>query len=282
MRFGVDLGRCNPRLWLAVAGAADRLGFESVWIPEHLVFPTTIAGSPSDQLAHGTVDPFTPTFDPFVVLGAISAVAPSVRLGTHVYNIGLRHPFVTARAAATLDVFSQGRLELGIGASWLEEEWDAVGLDFATRGRRVDESIDICRQLWRDRVVEHAGEFFEFGPVAFEPKPVQQPLPLHIGGDSLPALRRAARTAQGWIGMIHTPESFAVATATLRQLCVDAGRPEDAVMCTALGGHPSASDVDAWRWAGCGRLIVAPWARSADALDGLRTFATAMALHPRA
>ena len=73
-----------------------------------------------------------------MVLGTIAGVAPSVRLGTHVYNIGLRHPFVTARAAATLDVLSGGRLELGLGASWLAEEWDAVGLDFATRGRRID------------------------------------------------------------------------------------------------------------------------------------------------
>jgi alkanesulfonate monooxygenase SsuD/methylene tetrahydromethanopterin reductase-like flavin-dependent oxidoreductase (luciferase family) len=136
--------------------------------------------------------------------------------------------------------------------------------------------------LWRERVVEHAGEFFEFGPVAFEPKPVQQPLPLHVGGDSSAALRRAARAAEGWIGMIHTPDSFAVATATLRRFCLEAGRPDDAVMCTALGGHPSPADVDAWAVAGCHRLIVAPWSRSADALDGLRAFATAMALHPRA
>ena len=127
-----------------------------------------------------------------------------IRLGTHVYNIGLRHPFVTARAVATLDVFSGGRVEFGIGASWLEEEWDAMQLDFATRGRRVDEAIDICRRLWSEDVVEHHGEFFDFQPVMFKPKPIQQPIPIVVGGDSAAAMRRTAHLGDGWIPM-NTP-----------------------------------------------------------------------------
>ena len=118
------------------------------------------------------------------MLGAIGAVTERIRLGTNVYNIGLRHPFVTARGAATVDIVSDGRFVFGIGASWLAAEWQAVGLDFATRGARVDESIAICRRLWTEPVVEHAGDHFTFGPVVFEPKPVQAHLPIHVGGDS--------------------------------------------------------------------------------------------------
>lgn len=281
MKFGVDLGRCNPRVWVDVARAAEAAGYESVWIPEHLVFPASISGSPSDALAHGAVDPATPTFDPFVVLATLGAVAPNLRLGTHVYNIGLRHPFVTARAVATLDVLTGGRVILGIGASWLREEWDAVGLDFATRGRRVDEALAVCRRLWTEREVAHDGEFFRFAPVLFEPKPVQQPVPVHVGGDSAAALRRAARAGDGWIGMIHTVESFAVATTGLRDECEAQGRARDAVECTALVARPDRAGAEAWARAGADRLILAPWARSAEAVDALGAFADEHGLTPR-
>ena len=117
--------------------------------------------------------------------------------------------------------------------------------------------------------------------MAFEPKPVQQPLPLHIGGDSPAALRRAARVAQGWIGMIQTPETFAVATAELRRRCLAQGRDPDAFTCTALWARPDEDDLRAWHTAGCDRLIVAPWARTADALDGLAAFGAARGLVPR-
>src|SRR5436190_742516 len=100
------------------------------------------------------VQPSTPAFDALLSLAAIAATTKNLRLGTNVYNIGLRHPFVTARAITTLDVLSGGRVEFGIGSSWLEEEWDATELDFSTRGRRVDETIDICRKLWSDEVIE--------------------------------------------------------------------------------------------------------------------------------
>ena len=126
-------------------------------------------------------------------LSFLAGKTERIRFGTHVFNIGLRHPFVTARSVATLDIVSGGRAEFGVGASWLEAEWDAVGLDFKTRGRRVDEAITVCQRLWSDSVIEHHGENFDFGPVMFEPKPVQSPWPpMHIGGDGAAALRRAA------------------------------------------------------------------------------------------
>jgi probable F420-dependent oxidoreductase len=276
--FGVDLGRCNPSRWLDVARAADELGYESLWLPEHLIFPATIDGSPAPADAHVTVDPRTPLFDAFAMLAALGAVTERIRLGTNVFNIGLRHPFTTARGAATVDVISHGRMILGVGASWLAAEWDAVGLDFAGRGTRVDESIGICRRLWADDVVEHAGEHFRFGPVVFEPKPVQAHLPVHVGGDSLRALRRTAELGDGWIAMVQDPSTFATAVGRLRELCGRNARDLDTVDCTAMARRPDAAEREAWRVAGATRLIVAPWARTADALDGLAAFARANSL----
>ena len=194
MKFGVALGRLNPAFFVAVVDEAERLGYESVWLPEHLVFPIEMGGSPFPGEEHPPVPPSTPVFDAFAYLSFLAGRTERVKLATHVYLLGLRHPFISARAIATLDIVSGGRAIVGIGAGWLSTEWDAVGLDFASRGRRVDEALDVCRRLWTDEVIEHHGEFFDFGPVMFEPKPVQKPHPpVIVGGESAPALRRGAR-----------------------------------------------------------------------------------------
>ena len=204
MKFGLQLAGLNPSLGADVAEEADRLGFESVWIPEHLVVPIAATGSPFKGSDEPGIPSGFPFLDPFAYLGYLAARTTRILLGTNVYNVGLRHPFATARAATTVDVVSGGRLALGIGAGWLREEWEAVGLDFDRRGAVVDEAIEVCRRLWSEEVVEHKGEFFEFGPLAFEPKPVQRPGPaLHIGGDGPAALRRAATVGTGWMPMNH-------------------------------------------------------------------------------
>jgi len=276
MDFGIDLGRCNPRLWRDVARSADEQGYESAWIPEHLIFPVDIASSLVEGAGHAAIDPHTPTFDPFVMLGWIASVTERIRLGTHVYNIGLRHPFVAARAVATLDIVCNGRVEFGIGASWMKEEWDAVGLDFATRGARVDEAIDICQRLWTEPVVAHKGRFFEFEPVLFEPKPVQAHIPIHVGGDSKRALRRVVELGDGWIGMFNELNSFAASVSQLGQLCDKAGRNIDDIQRSALVANPTEADVESWAKAGATRLIVAPWRRSTEAVEGVSRFAALM------
>ena len=177
VKFGVALGACNPHFHLDVTLEAERLGFESVWLPEHLVFTRLMTSSPHPGEEHPPVPPDTPVFDAFAYLAFLAAKTERIRIGTHVFNIGLRHPFTTARGVQTVDRLSGGRFDFGIGASWLQQEWDAVGLDFATRGRRVDEAIEICRRLWTEPTVSYHGEFFDFDEVAFEPKPIQQPSP---------------------------------------------------------------------------------------------------------
>jgi probable F420-dependent oxidoreductase len=274
MKIGIALGRLHPGFFVECTREADRLGYESVWLPEHLTLTAQMSRSPHPGQTHPPVPPDTPVFDAFAYLAYLAAVTERVRLGTHVYNIGLRHPFVTARAVQTVDLLSDGRLEFGIGASWLEEEWIAAQLDFATRGRRVDEALDVCKRLWTDAVVDHHGEFFDFEGVVFEPKPVQQPWPpILVGGESDAALRRAARRGDGWIGITHTFESVVAPIARLRALLAEAGR-DPATFQIVLGGvHGSRDDVRRWEDLGVTRLIVSPWARSREAIDGMRRFA---------
>ena len=279
MKFGVALGRLNPAFFVECTLEADRLGYESVWLPEHLVFTTQMSRSPHPGEEHPPVPPNTPIFDAFAYLAYLAGRTERVRLGTHVYNIGLRHPFVAARGVQTLDLVSGGRLEFGVGASWLEEEWIAAQLDFHRRGRRVDEALAVCKRLWTEDEVSHHGEFFSFDGVVFEPKPLQRPWPpILVGGESDAALRRAATAGDGWIGMGHGFESGARQIGRLRDLLAAAGRDvEDFQVC--LGGPvESAADVARWEQLGVTRLIVSPWARSREALDGLRRFATLVGL----
>lgn len=274
MKFGMTFGRLNPAFFLEAVLEADRLGFESAWLPEHLVFPVEMRGQLVPGEEHPPVPPSTPVFDAPAYLSFVAAQTARIRLGTFVYLLGLRHPFVGARAFATLDVVSNGRAEVGVGAGWLVTEWEAAGFDPRSRGRRLDEAIEVCRRLWTEEVVEHHGEFYDFPPVMFEPKPVQRPHPpVVVGGESERALRRAARLGDGWIGMSHDPDSVAAQIAKLRRYEEEAGRADRPLEITVMGEVTHPSDLERWEEAGVDRLIVVPWRRSPEAVDGLRRFA---------
>jgi probable F420-dependent oxidoreductase len=274
VKFGIALGALNPHFHLDATLAAERLGYESVWLPEHLVFTRAMSSSPYPGEDHPPVPPDTPVYDAFAYLAFLAAKTERVRLGTHVFNIGLRHPFTTARGVQTVDLLSGGRFEFGVGASWLHQEWDAAGLDFATRGRRVDEAIEVCRRLWSEETITHHGEFFTFDEVAFEPKPQQRPWPpILVGGESRAALRRAARLGDGWLGMGHTFETAAPQIEALRELLDEHGRHASNFQIVFGGPVESRTDVQRWEELGVTRLLVSPWRRSREALDGIEDFA---------
>jgi probable F420-dependent oxidoreductase len=271
VKVGLQLQAVNPKFWVAASQEAERAGFESVWVPEHLVLPVEMKGSPYAGHDEVPIPPSMPAFDVWVSLAMVAASTSTIRLGTHVYNIGLRHPFVTARAVATLDVFSGGRVEFGIGASWLKEEWDATQLDFSTRGRRVDECIDVCRRLWTEDVVEHHGEFFDFQPVMFNPKPAQARIPIIVGGDSPAAMRRTAMVGDGWIPMNQMLANLRPSVDRVNEMRAAAGR--DGTTEVTIGGRvETVDDFQRYRDAGADRIICAPFASSREALDGIRRF----------
>jgi probable F420-dependent oxidoreductase len=274
VKFGVALSRLHPAFHVAAALEAERLGFESVWMADHLVFPVDMSGSPHPGQDAPPVPPTTPVFDTFGWLCFLAGRTSRIRLGTNVYLLALRHPFTAARAVQTLDIVSEGRAEIGIGAGWLRSEWTAAGLDPRTRGRRLDEALAVCKRLWTEPVVEHHGTFFDFGPVMFEPKPAQKPWPpIHVGGESDAALRRAARQADGWYGLSHTPESAAATVARLRALRAEVGRAGERFQVSLGGVVRERDDLRRWEDAGVDRLVVSPWQRSREAVDGLRRYA---------
>ncbi len=201
MKFGYTLFGVRPTEYGEVARRAEAAGFESIWMPEHLVFPTEMPSTyPYSETGQPPVYPGSPLYDAWVTLAFIAASTERIRLGTHVYILPLRHPLVTARAFTTLDQLSQGRAILGIGVGWLADEFHFVGESFSNRGKRTDEIIELLRKLWTEKIVHHDGEFYELGPLRFEPKPVQKPYPpIEVGGTTNPAVRRAARLGDGWL-----------------------------------------------------------------------------------
>nr|WP_240973538.1 TIGR03619 family F420-dependent LLM class oxidoreductase [Nonomuraea sp. FMUSA5-5] len=257
----------HPAAWKDVAVAADELGFESVWLPEHLVFAADLSLAVYPGTSDPGIKPQTPLFDAPAYLCWLAAFTTRVRLGTAVQLLALRHPFVSARAFATLDVVSSGRAVCGVGAGWYRGEWEAAGVPFATRGARLDEAIEVVRRLWSEPLVAHTGRFYAFPEVAFEPKPVQRRLPVLAGGESAAALRRAATLCDGWISMPHTLESIKPRLAALARL-------RDGVPVTAHAYElASPGEVAGWAALGVERLIVRPWRRGRDAVAGLAAFA---------
>lgn len=226
MKIGLSLFGIAPRHYGAVAQRAEEMGFDSVWIGEHLALPVEIPDTyPYAKDGRAPIHPSTPLYDPWVTLADIAARTEKILLGTSVYILPLRHPMLTARAVTTLDRLSNGRAILGAGLGWLESEYLAVGENFRNRGRRSEEIVRILRALWSDRVVEFSGEFYDIPPLRFEPKPRQQGgPPIIFGGESDIALRRAARVADGWIGSgAPDPERLPEIVARLRSLRKEAG-----------------------------------------------------------
>lgn len=216
----------RPEPLIQVAQKAETLGYESVWIPEHLAVPVTMQ-TPYPYSAAGAFPggPGAGLHDPFVALAFVAACTERLKLGTGVFVLPLRNPFVVAKAVASVDVLSKGRFLFGIGIGWLGEEFTAVGMPFKDRAARTREWVAMMKVLWTEDTPRFHGRFHSFPPVGFNPKPVQKPHPpLLFGGESRPALQRAAELGDGWYGVRHTPASIKPRLALLKELTTRAGR----------------------------------------------------------
>lgn len=231
MKVGVSVYNVRAAELVGLAVAADRAGFSSLWLGEHLVLPwgygsehPTHGDTPAEELRHPRIiEEFTELLDPFVALAAAAAVTSRIRLGTGIYLLPLRHPLLTARGVASLADLSDGRFMLGVGSGWLREEFDALDVPFATRGSRHEESLAVLRAAFRGGPFEHAGRHWQFGPVQISPRPVDAPLVL--GGNSDAALRRAAGMADAWFASGNpTFEEAVELLARLTTICHERGR----------------------------------------------------------
>ncbi|NQW24605.1 MAG: LLM class F420-dependent oxidoreductase [SAR202 cluster bacterium] len=247
--FGTSLpsrgGMAGPEQLRSVAQRAEDLGYDHVWVSDHIVLPQKV-DSFYPYAADGvpTFRPNEPYYEPLAALNFIAGCTKRVRLGTHVLIIPYRNPVLTAKLLSTLDVLSGGRVILGAGVGWMEEEFQAMGLDtYKERGAVTDEYLQLYKELWTKDQPSFQGKYYQISDVGFDPKPVQKPHPpIWIGGHSGAAIRRAAKYGDGWmpIGLrppaILEPEELAGKIARLRKLTVEAGRPEDAVALTFSTG----------------------------------------------
>src|SRR5579864_836727 len=211
MKIGITaigIGKAaRPTTIRAVAENADRLGFDTLWAPEHVVlFDSHESKYPySDDgrfMAGSTID----LLDPFIGLTYAAACSKRLRLATGICLVAEHNPLVLAKVIASLDSLSGGRFALGVGIGWSAEEFGALGIPFERRAQRTREYIDVMRKLWTEEKTTFHGEFVNFTEVRAFPKPPQQGrLPIIFGGESLPALRRVAEYGNGWFGFNLNP-----------------------------------------------------------------------------
>ncbi|MBI1885441.1 MAG: LLM class F420-dependent oxidoreductase [Chloroflexi bacterium] len=228
MEFGVHLPHVGPlgnrETLTAFARKAEELGFHSLWVSDHVVIPRQISGEyPGGRFP---VPPEMPFLEPISTLLFVSAVTERIRLGTSILVLPMRHPVITAKELATLDVLSGGRLIFGAGTGWMSEEFEALNVPFRNHGPRMDDYLEVVRRCWTEEHPAFEGRFYKLPDVGFAPKPSQKPHPpIWVGGSAEGALRRAGRFADAWhaTGM-QTPEVIAERFAKVKSYAKEYGR----------------------------------------------------------
>jgi probable F420-dependent oxidoreductase len=226
MKFWQSMTWAETEQLCAVARFAEELGFEGLVGADHALYPEKMRpGYPYSEngLPPQTADSEYP--DMWTSFAAMAAVTERVKLVCGVYVLPLRNPIEVAKQAATLATLSAGRFALGVGVGWMREEFEIYGVEFDSRGRRMDEMIEIMQGLWTGEMFEYHGEFFDFDRIVVSPTP-SHPIPLYFGGAAPIALRRTARVGDGWIGAGNTPEEVPGLMAELTRLRAEAGRSD--------------------------------------------------------
>jgi probable F420-dependent oxidoreductase len=234
MQFGLGLptagaAASGPNI-ITFAQRAEALGFESLWCGDHIILPTagtnqypyTADGSFSRPTDIGFLETLT-------VLSYAAAVTERIRLGSTVIILPYRNPIAQAKMFASLDVLSGGRAICGVGVGWLEKEFDTLGVPYAERGPMSDEFLQIFRILWSEEHPEFRGRFYRFDGIQFQPKPLQRPLPIWVGGHSKRAIRRAVTYGHAWHPTRQTPQYVAEHLPYVRQEAERLGRDPDSI-----------------------------------------------------
>ena len=262
MKFGIGFATSgkfsDPGLLAHLATTAERCGFESLWSVEHVAVPVKHLPYPGskDGSMPGGDDVAIP--DPLIPLAYMAAVTKTIKLATGILILPQRHPIYTAKEVATVDVLSGGRVILGIGSGWMKEEFEALGIDFHHRGAMTDEAIQALRALWKDGAASFEGKHFRFGPLHSNPKPVRRDVPIHVGGHSTAAARRAGRYGDGFFPTVMNPEKLKELFATVRSEAQKAGRNPDAIEFSCLTRSLKPDDLKMLADMGVSRVVVNP------------------------
>jgi probable F420-dependent oxidoreductase len=258
----------TPAFLTEAAQTAERLGFHSLWAPEHVVlFDEYASRYPYTQDGRLRIGDEPAVLEPFTLLSFLAAGTSRIRIGTGICLVPQRNPLYTAKEVATVDYLSNGRLDLGVGIGWLKEEFEALGVPWERRAQRTRAYIEVMRRLWCDAVSAYDGEFYHLPPARQYPKPVQQPHPpVHFGGESDAALRRVADIGQGWYGFDLAPDGAAERISALTKLLEERGRSRSSVFVSISPGRGrfEPESLEGYRRAGVDQVIVAARGRSPD------------------
>ena len=258
MKFGLMFANTGPfglpDGLTHLAQTAESVGIESLWTVEHVVVPTGYASAypySKDGKMPGSED--SPIPDPLVWLTYAAAVTTKIKLGTGIVILPQRHPLYVAKETATLDQLSKGRLLLGIGVGWLEEEFQSLNIPFEKRAAITDESIEALRSLWKAGADGHTGAYYNWKPVESNPKPVNGSIPIIVGGHSKPAARRAARLGDGFFPA--SSNGLEALLAEMRDECDRIGRDPGEIEVSS-GGLPTPDEVKRLEDLGVSRFML--------------------------
>ncbi|WP_426572216.1 TIGR03619 family F420-dependent LLM class oxidoreductase [Aquihabitans sp. McL0605] len=262
MQFTLALAMTPPERILPLARAAEDAGWDSVCFPDSVFYPEQVSGeypfTPDGKRFWADDSPFV---DPLVGMPAVAAATQRVNLYTNVLKTPLREPLLVAKSLGSIAAMFPGRIGLGVGLSWIPEEFRWLGQEMKTRGKRLDEQIEIMRLVIAGGYVEYHGQHYDFDRLRMEPPASpDHPVPIYVGGHSEPGLRRAARVGDGWIGAQVTPDSLEPLIAGLRTELDAAGRAGDPFEIKATPIVPATVDDMAPLAAmGLTDVITVPW-----------------------
>ena len=244
MEIGLHLPHVGPLATreglIGFAQLAEEYGFDSLWVSDHVVVPRSLSSRyPYSRDGSFPVPPELPFQEPVATLLFVAGVTQRAKLGTTILVIPMRNPIVTAKQLATLDVLSNGRLILGVGVGWMEEEFAMLGVPFEQRGPRTSEYIRLYKALWTEDNPSFRGKFWQIEEVGFSPKPLQKPHPpIWVGGHSPAAFRRAGRLGDAWHAVGVAPEQVAAGYREVQRHAQEAGRDPASVGLTIRARVP--------------------------------------------
>jgi probable F420-dependent oxidoreductase len=272
----INIGMGSLEQLTGLAQFAESLGFESVWTFEHVMVPVDYESKyPYSRDGKMGVGPEAEFIDPLIALTAVATATKTLRLGTGVNILSQANPLLLAKQAASLDMLSGGRLMLGAGIGWLQEEFLAMGVPFERRGARFDDYVQAMRKVWSGDVVEHQSEFINWSGFKSYPLPAQEGgVPLVIGGSKGKAFERIAKYGDGWFAPTNDAASLSPMLDSLKAACSAEGRDYDSVELTSMWDNKGGMDaVRAFEDIGVSRIIVPLFMLGKDPIAGLQQLA---------
>jgi probable F420-dependent oxidoreductase len=284
MKFYISVAFRETKEAIEIAKAADDLGYDGIGIPDHVINLETLATPyPYTRDGKRRWEAFTDWPDPWVLVGALAQATTRLKFVTTVYIPAMRDPYSVAKAVGTAAYLADGRVELGVGVGWCEEEFTLMGQRFDRRGKRTDEMLELFRALWRPGWTEFDGEFYETPRLEMEPTPPR--IPIYIGGLSDIALRRAARN-DGWIGDLISTDRAIASVDRIRAIRAEKGLSMDGfTVLTPLTDAFLREHYERAEAGGIDGVITMPWmfyagadATLSEKIDGMKRFRKDLAL----